>query len=100
MVQQVLAVFLVLGLLVATLWLLRNRGLAHFRGPSRGKSARHLEAIARLPLAPQHSVHLVRVADHAILLALSPSGCTMIERLDWSPSAEIVTAPSCEGNGQ
>ena len=88
MVQQVLAVFLVLGLLAATLWLLRSRGLAHFRGPARRKSAKHLEAIARLPLAPQHSVHLIRVGDHAILLGLSPSGCTMIERLAWNSPAE------------
>jgi flagellar biosynthetic protein FliO len=100
MVQQVLAVFLVLALLAATLWLLRSRGLAHYRGPARRKSAKHLEAIARLPLAPQHSVHLVRVADHAILLALSPSGCTMIERLAWSPSAETVITPSCEEAGR
>jgi|SRR5271169_231756 len=99
MVQQVLAVFLVLALLAATLWLLRSRGLAHYRGPARRKSAKHLESIARLPLAPQHSVHLVRVADHAILLALSPSGCTMIERLAWNPSAETVIA-SCDGDGR
>lgn len=88
MVQQVLAVFLVLALLAATLWLLRSRGFAHYRGRARGKSAKHLEAIARLPLAPQHSVHLVRVRDHAILLGLSPAGCTMIERVEWHPTTE------------
>jgi flagellar biosynthetic protein FliO len=94
MVQQVLAVFLVLGLLAATLWLLRSRGFAHYRRPARGKSARHLEAIARLPLAPQHSVHLIRVGDHAVLLGLSPTGCTMIERLAWSQPAETQV---CDG---
>jgi len=100
MVQQIVAVLLVFALLAATLWLLRSRGLAHYRGPARRKSAKHLEAIARLPLAPQHSVHLVRVADHAILLALSPSGCTMIERLAWSPSAEVAITASSDGAGQ
>ena len=79
MFQQVLAIFLVLALLGAALWFLRSRGLAHYRGPARRKSARHLEAIARLPLTPQHSVHLIRVSDHAVLLALSPTGCTLVE---------------------
>jgi flagellar biogenesis protein FliO len=92
MVQQILAIFLVLGLLAAALWLLRSRGLAHYRGPARRKSARHLESIARLPLAPQHSVHLIRVSDHAILLALSPSGCTLVERVDWNAVAEAEIA--------
>jgi len=100
MVQQILAVFLVFALLAATLWLLRSRGLAQFRGPARRKSARHLESIARLPLAPQHSVHLVRVGDHVILLALSPTGCTLIERLEGNAVADVALAASSEGAGR
>jgi flagellar biogenesis protein FliO len=88
MFQQVLAVFLVLGLLAAALWFLRSRGLAHYGGPVRRKATRHLEAIARLPLTPQHSVHLIRVSDHAILVALSPSGCTLVERMEWNAARE------------
>jgi flagellar biogenesis protein FliO len=96
MFQQVLAVFLVLGLLGAALWLLRSRGLARFSGPLRRKS-RHLEAIARLPLTPQHSVHLIRVSDHAILLALSPTGCTLVESVPWNQAAELEIAPPHAG---
>ena len=96
MFQQVLAVFLVLGLLGAALWLLRSRGLARFSGPSRRKS-RHLEAIARLPLTPQHSVHLIRVSDHAILLAISPTGCTLVESVPWNQAAELEIAPPHAG---
>ena len=100
MFQQVLAVFLVLGLLGAALWLLRSRGLAQFTGSARRKSTRHLEAIARLPLTPQHSVHLIRVSDHAILLALSPSGCTLVESVPWNQAAELEIAQPRAGAAQ
>jgi flagellar biogenesis protein FliO len=100
MFQQVLAVCLVLGLLGAALWLLRSRGLAHFRPPIRRKSSRHLEAIARLPLTPQHSVHLIRVSDHAILLALSPSGCTLVESVPWNQAKELEIAQAHTGAAQ
>lgn len=93
--QQILAVFLVLGLLGGVLWVLRNRGMAFYRGPAMRKSTKHLESIARLPLTPQHSVHLVRVSDHAVLLALSPSGCTLVERVEWNTTVETATAEVC-----
>ncbi len=99
MVQQALAILLVLALLAAALWFLRSRGLAHYRGPVRRKSTKHLEAIARLPLTAQHSVHLVRVADHAVLLALSPTGCTLVERLPWA-GVEAETALTSQGAAQ
>ncbi|HET9319993.1 MAG TPA: flagellar biosynthetic protein FliO [Bryobacteraceae bacterium] len=100
MAQQFLAVFLVLGLLGAALWLLRSRGLARFGGLARRKSTRHLESIARLPLTPHHSVHLVRVSDHAVLLALSPSGCTLVERVDWNAGTGAEIAQTCAGTAQ
>jgi flagellar biogenesis protein FliO len=105
MFQQVSAILLVLALLGGALWFLRSRGFAHYRGGARRKSARHLEAIARLPLTPHHSVHLIRVSDHTVLLALSPSGCTLIERLPWnaasgSQTAESEAAFSQSGTGQ
>ena len=100
MVQQILAVFLVLGLLGGVLWLLRSRGMAYPRRAARRKAERHLESIARQPLTPQHSVHLVRVSDHAVLLALSPSGCTLVERVDWNAAREITIAEQCTGAAQ
>ena len=100
MVQQILSVLLVLGLLGGLLWLLRNKGMAFSRGSARRKAGRHLESIARLPLTPQHSVHLVRVSDHAVLLALSPSGCTLVERVEWSAGSEAAIAEHCTGAGQ
>ncbi|HUJ23028.1 MAG TPA: flagellar biosynthetic protein FliO [Bryobacteraceae bacterium] len=100
MVQQILAVILVLGLLAGALWLLRSRGLAHYHGLPGRKSPRQLESIARLPLTAHHSVHLVRVSDHAVLLALSPSGCTLVERLDRTAAAAPEIAQPCAGASQ
>ncbi len=97
MVQQILSVLLVLGLLGGLLWVLRSRGLAYYRGPAARKSTRHLESIARLPLTPQHSVHLVRVSDHAVLLALSPSGCQLVERVEWNGAADAPATNACAG---
>ena len=100
MAQQILSVFLVLGLLGGLLWLLKNRGFAYTRGPARRKAGQHLESIARLPLTPQHSVHLVRVSDHAVLLALSPAGCTLVERVEWNGNSEIGIKEQCTGAGR
>jgi flagellar biogenesis protein FliO len=100
MFQQTLAVFLVLALLGATLWLLRSRGLARYRGPARHKSAKHLEAIARLSLTQHHSLHMISVSDHAIVLALSPTGCTLIERVPWTTATVMATVATHSGASQ
>jgi flagellar biogenesis protein FliO len=83
--QQAAAVVAVLGLLAATLWWLRRRGLA---GVSLGRkpSGKRLEALERLALSPQHSLHLVRLGETALLLALSPTGCALVRSL---PCSEI-----------
>jgi flagellar biogenesis protein FliO len=79
-VQQALAVFAVLGLLGAALWWLRRKGMAQFafKTPGGGKR-RSIQVIERLTLTPQHSLHLVRVADRTMLIAASPSGCSILE---------------------
>src|SRR5690242_11934531 len=79
MIQQLLSVFLVLGLLGAMLWWLRRKGMGRFSNPLlRTRAGRRLEHLERLPLGAQHSLHLVRVADQSILLAVSPTGCQLI----------------------
>lgn len=97
MFQQAISVLLVLAMLAGTLWFLRSRGLAQYRGPARRKSARHLETIARVALAPQHSVHLVRVLDHAVVLAVSPSGCTVIENVAWNDARQAEASEAGAG---
>lgn len=86
--EQLLAVVLVLGLLAAALWVLKRKGLiqTRLRRP-RGSGEPLLEVVDRLMLTPQHSVHLIRVADRTLLVGLSPGGCNLLESGPASPSA-------------
>lgn len=83
-VEQMMSVVLVLALLGGTLWWLRCRGIAGV-ALSRRQKQRRLEHLERLPLGPQHTLHLVRVGEVELLVASSPSGCARIETL---PRAE------------
>jgi flagellar biogenesis protein FliO len=87
--QQVLTVLFVLGLLCGTLFWLRSKGLAKFGVNGLGRrSNRQLEPIERLPLTPQHSLHLVRVAGKVLLIAVSPGGCSVLDGTGWEAPAE------------
>ena len=78
--QQMAAVALVLLLLGLSLWALRRRGFASMAIGKRPGS-RRLECVERLPLGPQHTLHLVRVGNTELLLASSPTGCVLLESL-------------------
>jgi len=82
--QQYAGVAIVLGLLGATLWWLRRRGYGAVAGARRG--SRRMEALERLPLAPQHTLHLVRIGRTVALISTSPGGCALLQ-----------TAPEDEG---
>jgi len=80
LIEQLSMVLLVLALLAGVLWTLRNRGFAAFRFAGRQpSSAKRLQVIERLPLTPQHSLHLVRLADRVLLIGVAPSGCTLLD---------------------
>jgi flagellar biogenesis protein FliO len=80
-VQQLLAVFLVLALLGASLWLLRRKGVVKVNAgfARRSSATRRLEVIDRIVLTTHHSLHLVRVDHRTILIGVSPAGCTQIQ---------------------
>jgi flagellar biosynthetic protein FliO len=78
--EALAAVAGVLSLLVATLWWLRKRGMA-LPVSSRRQAGRRLECLERLPLAPQHTLHLVRLGERALLLASTPAGCALLESM-------------------
>ena len=82
--QQTLAVLAVFGLLGGALWWLRGRGLARFAITGPKKSAGVLSQLERLPLSATHSLHLIRMADRAILIASWPGGCQAIESSAWN----------------
>ena len=81
-IQQTGAVAAVLALLLLTLWWLRKRGLT---GVTLGRKAavRRLESLERLPLGPQHALHLVRLGGSALLISSSAAGCALIHRATW-----------------
>jgi len=77
--EQTMAVGAVLALLSGTLWWLRRRGLTGVAFPAR-RTGRRLESLERLPLGPQHTLHLVRFQDHALLVVASPGRCVLLEQ--------------------
>ena len=79
-VQQMAAAGAVLALLAATLWWLRRKGFAGAL-PARKTVGRRLECLERLALGPQHTLHLVRLGETALLLASTPAGCTLVESI-------------------
>jgi len=88
-IQQTTAVAVVLGLLGATLWWLRRRGFATM-ALGRQPAPRRLEALERVHLGPQHTLHLVRLGETTLLLATSPAGCVLVRSC---PSSEIEGVP-------
>ena len=84
MAEQILAIFIVLGLLAATLWFLRRKGLANVRVgfPKRSPGPRQIEILERIPLTPSHSLHLIRVQGRLILVGVSPGSCALVESFD------------------
>jgi flagellar biogenesis protein FliO len=78
--EQIGMVLLVFALLGGLLWFAKRRGLAAFSvGVRRGGNARRLEVLERVPLTPQHALHLVRVADRTVLIVTAPSACTVLD---------------------
>jgi len=82
--RQISGVIAVFGLLAATLWWLRRKGLAHVPGLAHRRKTHVLRIVDRVSLAPAHSLHLVRMADRAILLTVSPTGCQVLESSPWA----------------
>ena len=93
-IREVLAVGAVLLLLAASLWWLRRKGIA---GRLPGGPRKHtLQAVERLMLGPQHSLHLVRGAGRALLVATSPAGSSVLESFEW---ASLETRPPAGDRG-
>ncbi|MFN3322186.1 MAG: flagellar biosynthetic protein FliO [Bryobacteraceae bacterium] len=81
--HQIAAIVFVLALLVALLWRLQGRAMWGPK-PARG---RLLEAVEQLRLGPQHTVHLVRCGERALLVVAHPAGCALIES---RPAGELL----------
>lgn len=92
-IRQTLSVFLVLALLGGSLYWLRRKGVARFGLGRTGRAnTRRMQSIERLPLTPQHSLHLVNVAGRILLIAVSPGGCSVLETSEWRIPLDDRTA--------
>jgi len=76
MARQILSVLAVFGLLGAALWTMRRGGFANIRALRR--DAKSLESIERLPLTPQHALHLVKIRGRELVVATHPQGCALL----------------------
>jgi flagellar biogenesis protein FliO len=98
--QQMLAVLAVFGILGGALWWLRGRGFARFAIGAPKKSSGVLAQLERLPLSATHSLHLVRMADRAILIASWPGGCQAIESCAWNQPAQSELTKASAGDAR
>ena len=90
--QPMLGVLVVFGLLGGTLWWLRRKGLAHAVGITGRAKGNLLQSVASLPLSAGSVLHLVRIADRALLIASSPAGCHLVESGPWAPLESHLAA--------
>jgi flagellar biosynthetic protein FliO len=78
--EQIAMVLVVFALLGGLLWLLKKRGLASLPMiRRRGAGNRRMEVLERVPLTPQHTIHLVRVSGKVVLIGTAPSSCTILD---------------------
>jgi len=83
--EQITMVLVVFALLGGMLWLLKKRGMAGLplgslgMGRRRGGSDKRMEVLERVPLTPQHAIHLVRVSGKVVLIGTAPSSCTILD---------------------
>jgi flagellar biogenesis protein FliO len=102
-VEPLIAILLVFTLLGGTLWWLKKRGAAQVMASrsfrlfpvAKSKGDRILQRVDTLPLSPSHSLNLIRMADRAILVGISPTGFYLVESSPWKnlegqlPTAQV-----------
>ena len=80
MLQQFIMVLAVLALLCGALWALKRKGFVRTAlRRQRTDGQPQLEVMDRLSLTPQHSLHVVRLADRTLLIGVSPNSCNLLE---------------------
>lgn len=91
--RALVSIALVVGLAVALRWWASRVRLPRGAGRRRG-APRRLEALDRLALTAQHTLHLVRVGDRALLIGVHPAGCSLLESLPAAPLAAPAPGPA------
>lgn len=83
-VRQSLAILFVFSLLWTALWLLRKKAWVRRNKTVPGL----LESRGKLALTARHSIHLIRIGDRNLIVALHPDGVTFLG--DAAPAAECA----------
>jgi flagellar biogenesis protein FliO len=81
LMQQSAAITFVLVLLWVALWWLKRKGAVTGR-LRLNDPRREMEAVQRLALTPQHSLHLIRMKERTLLIAVHPGGLSVIRDLE------------------
>ncbi len=72
----------------------RLPGSRFWRAVRPGGRGRWMASVERLSLTPQHTLHLVRVRDRAVLVAAHSRGCQLLGTWPWEGGG----AASAEGS--
>jgi flagellar biogenesis protein FliO len=97
LLPQLSGIIAVFALLALTLWFLKKKGVIRnaaflpFRLGTRRPCGdeRLLERIDGLQLSPTHSLSLIRMADRAILIGISPTGFCLVDSSPWKPLPSV-----------
>ncbi|HLJ46803.1 MAG TPA: flagellar biosynthetic protein FliO [Bryobacteraceae bacterium] len=80
--QQFGAVGLVLLMLWATAWLLKRKAGMPLVTSKTRRGVRRMEELDRTRLTAQHSLHLIRVDQRTMILAVHPGGVVVVDGMD------------------
>ncbi len=89
------ALILVLALFMGGAWLLRNW---HGFAPARGGRPARLRMLETRSLGARHALFVVAYDQQRLLIASSPAGITLLDRLPPATEAEAVAAPDAPLN--
>jgi flagellar biogenesis protein FliO len=87
-VRQSLAITFVFALLWTALWLLRKKGRIRIGSRKLHRACGMLESRGKLVLSQQHAMHLVRIGQRDLVLALHPAGVTLLAELAAAAGGE------------
>lgn len=87
--SQILSVGFVLLLLGGLLWASRRRGVPWLKTYTTRGAGPDIVILARRVLTSQHTLFLVEIRGHSMLIATSPGNCHVLERFDAGGSGGV-----------